>query len=86
MMTIFCCFLFKGAQQKKSKYEEVEFETSFSPFIPLANTITGNTKYQLVKLAAVAGLKCAFVVIVGVFKRMGPLQQPEIASKQYKQD
>lgn len=57
-----------------------KFNTSFSPLIPLANTITVKTKYLLVVLAAVVGFKCAFVVIVGVFKRMSQLQQPEIGN------
>lgn len=33
-------------------------QVQFSPFIPLANTITGSTKYQLVLLAAAVGFKC----------------------------
>lgn len=53
------------------------FWDRLSPFIPLANTIAGNTKYQLVRPAAAVAFKYAFVVIAGAFKRMGRRQPSE---------
>jgi len=44
--------------------------------IPLATTITRNTKVQLVLLVVAVDFKCMFVLIVCSFKRMRQFQQP----------